>query len=94
MGAGAGTREGVPAKSWEEPLPKGSNLIDVHMSNIRARLRDLEAFGLLRSVRDSGMHCGTLSKSSRTAHSWSVKSEAYPVPGMPHSKMKNASGRA
>ena len=35
-------------------LPEGSNVVDVHMANLRAKLRDLDGYGLLRTVRGVG----------------------------------------
>ena len=39
---------------WQGRLPEGSNVVDVHMANLRAKLRDMEGYGLLRTVRGVG----------------------------------------
>ena len=39
---------------WDEELPPTSNVVDVHIANIRAKLRDAGGFGLIRTVRGIG----------------------------------------
>lgn len=39
---------------WGGQLPRESNVIDVHLANLRAKLRDVQAYGLLRTVRGYG----------------------------------------
>ncbi|ULH17711.1 response regulator transcription factor (plasmid) [Deinococcus sp. KNUC1210] len=39
---------------WAGQLPRESNVIDVHLANLRAKLRDVQAYGLLRTVRGYG----------------------------------------
>ncbi len=39
---------------WQGNLPSSSNVVDVHMSHLRNKLRDAEAYGLIRTVRGVG----------------------------------------
>lgn len=39
---------------WQGALPEGTNVVDVHFANLRAKLRDVELYGLLRTVRGVG----------------------------------------
>lgn len=39
---------------WQGALPEGSNVVDVHFANLRGKLRDVELYGLLRTVRGVG----------------------------------------
>ncbi len=47
-------REEIEANVWDEELPPTSNVVDVHIANIRAKLRDAGGFGLIRTVRGIG----------------------------------------
>lgn len=47
-------REELTAQVWGGHLPEGSNVIDVHMSNIRNKLRDVNGYGAVRTVRGYG----------------------------------------
>ncbi|MFD1733285.1 winged helix-turn-helix domain-containing protein [Deinococcus malanensis] len=47
-------REELTELVWGEELPEGSNVIDVHVSNIRTKLRDLGGYGVMRTVRGYG----------------------------------------
>lgn len=48
------SRQEIGQEIWQGRLPEGSNVVDVHMANLRAKLRDLEGYGLLRTVRGVG----------------------------------------
>lgn len=48
------SRQEIGQEIWQGRLPDGSNVVDVHMANLRAKLRDLEGYGLLRTVRGVG----------------------------------------
>lgn len=48
------SRTEIGQEIWQGRLPEGSNVVDVHMANLRAKLRDLEGYGLLRTVRGVG----------------------------------------
>jgi two-component system, OmpR family, copper resistance phosphate regulon response regulator CusR len=39
---------------WQDKLPEGSNVVDVHFANLRGKLREVELYGLLRTVRGVG----------------------------------------
>lgn len=39
---------------WGEDLPPTSNVVDVHVANIRGKLRDAGGFGVIRTVRGVG----------------------------------------
>ncbi len=48
------TREEIERGVWGEDLPANSNVVDVHMANIRAKLRDVDGYGVIRTVRGIG----------------------------------------
>ena len=48
------SRHEIGQDIWQGRLPEGSNVVDVHMANLRAKLRDLDGYGLLRTVRGVG----------------------------------------
>ena len=48
------TREEIQAQLWDKPLPKYSNVVDVHVSNIRLKMTDAGAPTMLRTVRGLG----------------------------------------
>ncbi|WP_261664154.1 response regulator transcription factor [Deinococcus sp. Marseille-Q6407] len=48
------SRAEIGQEIWQGRLPEGSNVVDVHMANLRAKLRDLDGYGLLRTVRGVG----------------------------------------
>ncbi len=48
------SREEIERGVWGEELPSNSNVVDVHMANIRAKLRDIDGYGLIRTVRGIG----------------------------------------
>ncbi len=48
------SRQEIGQDIWQGRLPDGSNVVDVHMANLRAKLRDLDGYGLLRTVRGVG----------------------------------------
>jgi two-component system, OmpR family, copper resistance phosphate regulon response regulator CusR len=48
------TRQEFNDQAWGGTLLEGSNVLDVHMANLRAKLRDAELYGLLRTVRGLG----------------------------------------
>lgn len=48
------SRQEIGQEIWQGRLPEGSNVVDVHMANLRAKLRDLDGYGLLRTVRGVG----------------------------------------
>ena len=48
------SRQEIGQEIWQGRLPEGSNVVDVHMANLRAKLRDMEGYGLLRTVRGVG----------------------------------------
>lgn len=48
------SRQEIGQEIWQGRLPEGSNVVDVHMANLRAKLRDMELYGLLRTVRGLG----------------------------------------
>lgn len=48
------SRQEIGQEIWQGRLPDGSNVVDVHMANLRAKLRDLEGYGMLRTVRGVG----------------------------------------
>ncbi len=39
---------------WQGRLNEGSNVVDVHIANLRGKLRDVDAFRLVRTVRGVG----------------------------------------
>ncbi|GGJ38112.1 response regulator transcription factor [Deinococcus roseus] len=48
------SREEIEREVWNGELPSNSNVVDVHMANMRAKLRDLDGYGLIRTVRGIG----------------------------------------
>jgi DNA-binding response OmpR family regulator len=48
------SREEIEANVWGESLPPSSNVVDVHIANIRGKLRDAGGFGIIRTVRGIG----------------------------------------
>jgi len=48
------SREEIEQQVWGHPLDSGSNVVDVHIANLRAKLRRAGAFGYLRTVRGVG----------------------------------------
>ncbi|UCH24306.1 MAG: response regulator transcription factor [Trueperaceae bacterium] len=48
------SREEIEANVWGESLPPSSNVVDVHIANIRGKLRDAGGFGIIRTVRGVG----------------------------------------
>ena len=47
-------RPEIEERVWGRPLGKDSNVLDVHMANLRAKLREAGAYGYLRTVRGVG----------------------------------------
>ncbi|MBZ9714519.1 response regulator transcription factor [Deinococcus multiflagellatus] len=47
-------REELLARVWKHELPEHSNAIDVHIANLRKKLQEAGATGLLRTVRGYG----------------------------------------
>jgi len=48
------SREDIVREVWEGELGERSNVVDVHFANIRGKFRDVELYGLLRTVRGVG----------------------------------------
>ena len=48
------SRHEIGQDIWQGRLPEGSNVVDVHMANLRAKLRDLDGYGVIRTVRGIG----------------------------------------
>ena len=48
------SREEIEKKVWGDDLPPSSNVVDVHIANIRSKLRDAGGFGVIRTVRGIG----------------------------------------
>jgi two-component system alkaline phosphatase synthesis response regulator PhoP len=48
------SREEIETTVWGEDLPPSSNVVDVHIANIRGKLRDAGGFGVIRTVRGIG----------------------------------------
>ncbi len=48
------SRQEIEKNVWGEDLPPSSNVVDVHIANIRGKLRDAGGFGLIRTVRGVG----------------------------------------
>lgn len=48
------SRGEIEREIWNGELPSNSNVVDVHMANMRAKLRDLDGYGLIRTVRGIG----------------------------------------
>ena len=48
------SRNEIETSVWGDDLPPSSNVVDVHIANIRSKLRDAGGFGLIRTVRGIG----------------------------------------
>jgi len=48
------SREEIEKEVWEGRLPANSNVVDVHMANLRGKFRDLDGYGIIRTVRGIG----------------------------------------
>ncbi len=48
------SRGEIESGVWGEDLPPSSNVVDVHIANIRGKLRDAGGFGVIRTVRGIG----------------------------------------
>ncbi|HEX7022379.1 MAG TPA: response regulator transcription factor [Trueperaceae bacterium] len=48
------SREEIETNVWGEDLPPSSNVVDVHIANIRGKLREAGGFGVIRTVRGIG----------------------------------------
>jgi DNA-binding response OmpR family regulator len=48
------SRAEIERSVWGEDLPPSSNVVDVHVANIRGKLRDAGGFGVIRTVRGVG----------------------------------------
>lgn len=48
------SRKEIEINVWGGDLPPSSNVVDVHIGNIRSKLRDAGGFGLIRTVRGVG----------------------------------------
>lgn len=48
------SRANIHQAVWGKETPYGSNLVDMHLSNIRSKFRDAGIYGLLRTVRGMG----------------------------------------
>lgn len=48
------SRQEIELNVWGEQLPAASNVVDVHIANIRSKLRDAGGFGIIRTVRGIG----------------------------------------
>lgn len=48
------SRNEIEQNVWGEELPPSSNVVDVHIANIRGKLRDAGGFGVIRTVRGVG----------------------------------------
>ncbi len=48
------SREEIERNVWGDDLPPSSNVVDVHIANIRSKLRDAGGFGIIRTVRGIG----------------------------------------
>ncbi len=48
------SRQEIEVNVWGEELPPTSNVVDVHIANIRSKLRDAGGFGVIRTVRGIG----------------------------------------
>ncbi|GBD40519.1 Transcriptional activator protein CzcR [bacterium HR38] len=47
-------RQEIEEKVWGKSLGRDSNVLDVHVANLRAKLREAGAYGYLRTVRGLG----------------------------------------
>ncbi|HEX7004050.1 MAG TPA: response regulator transcription factor [Trueperaceae bacterium] len=48
------SRQEIEANVWGEELPPSSNVVDVHIANIRSKLREAGGYGVIRTVRGVG----------------------------------------
>ncbi|HRN18401.1 MAG: response regulator transcription factor [Trueperaceae bacterium] len=48
------SRKEIENNVWGEELPPSSNVVDVHIANIRGKLRDAGGYGVIRTVRGVG----------------------------------------
>ncbi len=48
------SRKEIESNVWGENLPPSSNVVDVHIANIRGKLRDAGGYGVIRTVRGIG----------------------------------------
>jgi len=48
------SRDEIEKHVWGHPLETGSNVVDVHIANLRSKLREVGAYGYLRTVRGVG----------------------------------------
>lgn len=48
------SRNEIETNVWGEDLPPSSNVVDVHIANIRGKLREAGGFGVIRTVRGVG----------------------------------------
>ncbi|MEJ2667521.1 MAG: response regulator transcription factor [Deinococcales bacterium] len=48
------SRKEIETNVWGESLPPSSNVVDVHIANIRGKLRDAGGYGVIRTVRGIG----------------------------------------
>ncbi len=48
------SRDEIVRHVWGRPLDSDSNVVDVHVANLRAKLREAGAYGYLRTVRGVG----------------------------------------
>lgn len=48
------SREEIEKNVWGPELPQSSNVVDVHIANIRGKLRQAGGFGVIRTVRGIG----------------------------------------
>ncbi len=48
------SREDIERNVWGGDLPPNSNVVDVHVANIRSKLRDAGGYGVIRTVRGIG----------------------------------------
>jgi two-component system, OmpR family, alkaline phosphatase synthesis response regulator PhoP len=48
------SRREIEQHVWGEDLPPSSNVVDVHIANIRGKMRDAGGYGVIRTVRGVG----------------------------------------
>jgi DNA-binding response OmpR family regulator len=48
------SRNEIESSVWGNELPPSSNVVDVHIANIRGKLRDAGGYGVIRTVRGIG----------------------------------------
>ena len=51
---GSISRKEIETNVWGEDLPPSSNVVDVHIANIRGKLREVGGYGVIRTVRGVG----------------------------------------